>query len=233
MYFYTDCNLRYLDKDQNECILGVVSNWWDELIANYGQIVLYYVSNFSLSAQDETYGEDTPAGFQDPRQLVAMCSLTQAQLFAKWGLMSDDFTTFVVHITAFRNVFGASSEPKSGDVFQLIEFGNDRPSPRDGKMFQITERSDEDITQTNQLMGHFVWFIKAKRYEYTFEPNISAEKGQDQVYDNTFFGRLSGYENPQTSTKTYPGSANDQYSPTIFDYKNDGASEDTEYGGYL
>lgn len=231
-YFLQDCNVRFLDKDQNACNIALYNNWWDELIRFYGQRIIYYVNNFSLSAQDETYGEDPTARFLDPQPIIAMCDLAQSQMFARWALMGDDFTTMVIHITAFRNVFGPTAEPKSGDIYQLSEYGNDRPNPRDGKMFEVTERLDEEVTQINQLLGHYVWLIKAKRYEYSFEPNVSAEGGSTQVYDNTFFGRLSGGENPQTSTKSYPGSAADQYSKDIFNYTQDGANEDSVYGKY-
>lgn len=232
MYFSTDCNLRWLDKEDNACNIILWNTWWDELIAQYGQKIIYYVNNFSLSAQDETYGEDPASIFSNPVEIVAMLNLEQSQMFARFGLMSDDFSTMLIHITAFRNVFGPTAEPKSGDIYQLSEFGNDRPSPRNGKMFEITERLDEEVTQINQLLGHYVWLIKAKRYEYSFEPGVSAEGGSAQVYDNTFFGRLSGGDNPESSTKTYPGSANDQYSPGIFDNNGRGADQDSVYGQY-
>jgi hypothetical protein len=228
--FYTT-GVRYLDKSVTGCEVALFNIWWTEQCNQYGQQILYYVSNFSLSGMDASYGEDPPAVFSDPLPIIALVNLSQTQMFSQWALLGDDFTTMVIPITGFRDVFGLSAEPKSGDVFQLSEFGEDRPGGRNGKMFEITERLDEEITQTNQLMAHMVWLIKAKRYEYTFEPGVSAEAATDQVYDNTFFGRLSGGENPPTNVKAYPGESADDYARTIFDYNSAGGVDDV-YGSY-
>ena len=59
----------------------------------------------------------------------------------------------------------------------------------------------------NQLGGHYVFQIKAKRLDYSFEPNIpfnnknSALSGNQQVYESSFAGRLSGGANPETEAK--------------------------------
>ena len=164
--FYTTC-VRYLDKGITGCEIALFNIWWTEQCNQYGQQILYYVNNFSLSGADQTYGEDTPQKFSDPLPIIALVDLSQTQMFSKWALLGDDFTTMVIPITGFRDVFGPTAEPKSGDVFQLSEYGEDRPGGRNGKMFEITERLDEEITQTNQLMGHYCWLIKAKRYEYS------------------------------------------------------------------
>jgi hypothetical protein len=41
------------------------------------------------------------------------------------------------------------------------------------------------------LGGHYTWRITAKRLEYSFQPGISGESQNDQVYDDTFAGLLS------------------------------------------
>jgi hypothetical protein len=43
----------------------------------------------------------------------------------------------------------------------------------------------------NPLGGHYLWRIKAKRLEYSFQPGITGERGNDQVYDDTFAGVLT------------------------------------------
>ena len=113
----------------------------------------------------------------------------------------------------------------------MYEYGEDRPGGRDGKKFEVTERLDEEITQINPLMGHYVWIIKAKRYEYSFEPGLSAEAMSDQVFDNTNFGRLSGGDNPEEDGKSYSGTSADEYQKTLFNY-NSGGNLDDVYGGY-
>lgn len=108
--------------------------------------------------------------------------------------------------------FGPIVEPKAGDVFELIEYGSDRPNNRQAKFFEITEKLDQDISQINNLQGHYVFLIKAKRLDYSFEPNINFnnnmspltainEYSNDQVYEDGFAGRLPGGENPQSLPK--------------------------------
>mgnify|MGYP001221206574 CR=1 FL=1 len=62
---------------------------------------------------------------------------------------------------------------KLGLVFELTEYGNDRPNNRQSKFFEITEKLDQDISQINNLQGHYVFLLKAKRLDYSFEPNIN------------------------------------------------------------
>ena len=75
----------------------------------------------------------------------------------------------------------------------MTEYGNDRPGDRGGNFFIITERRDQDVSsgQMNPLGGHYLWRIKAKRLEYSFQPGITGERGNDQVYDDTFAGVLT------------------------------------------
>lgn len=94
-------------------------------------------------------------------------------------------------------------QPKSGDVFVLTEYGKGRPGDRSGKQFEVTEILDEDISRTNPLGGHYVWIIKGKRFEYSFEPGITDEKGDNQVMDNSFSGILSGGTQPVSPAKKY------------------------------
>ena len=98
---------------------------------------------------------------------------------------------------------------KASDVFDLSEFGEDRPGGRGGKHFEITERIDQDVQQINPLIGHYVWLIKAKRHDYSFEPEIPRENVSTQVEDNVR-----------------------QDSLNIFNYPDYGDNDDV-YGGYV
>jgi len=99
-------------------------------------------------------------------------------------------------------------------------------------MFEITERVDQDNSQINPLMGHYVWMLKAKRFDYSFEPNITPEKGSNQVFDDTKYGTLTPVDSENTQfirTSAYPGDA-DQVSKTkVFDMT---VNNTLEYGGY-
>tara|TARA_E500000318_G_C3528494_1_gene199471 strand:- start:216 stop:1178 length:963 start_codon:yes stop_codon:yes gene_type:complete len=85
-------------------------------------------------------------------------------------------------------------EPKAGDVFELTEYGDDRPNSRQAKFFEITEKLDQDISQINNLQGHYVFLLKAKRLDYSFEPNINFNdlKVEEKLADlSTMTNRLS------------------------------------------
>lgn len=111
------------------------------------------------------------------------------------GLRTEEPSTYE---TQFNQI-----QPKSGDVFVLTEYGKGRPGDRSGKQFEITEILDEDISRTNPLGGHYVWIIKGKRFEYSFEPGLKDEKGDNQVMDNSFSGILSGGTQPVSPAKKY------------------------------
>ena len=96
-----------------------------------------------------------------------------------------------------------NTQPKSGDVFALTEYGEGRVNPRGPKWFEVTEILDEDISYANQLGGHYTWIIKGKRYEYSFEPGLSAEQADAQVFDNSFSGILSGGSQDPSAPKVY------------------------------
>jgi hypothetical protein len=211
-------NLRYLNKGDNSNERKNFSNWWKEEIDLFGVEVDYYTNMYASSAADNTYGEHPTATFADPVKLVMMADLTQTALvFSKFGLMGDDDLQAVIHIDTFKSSMSGISvenivitEPKAGDVFQLEEYGDDRPGERNGKYFEITERLDEEISQINALMGHYVWLIKAKRHDYSWEPGLSGEKSLSLVTDDNFTGRLSGGDTPKTVDKPYDGSADEE-----------------------
>lgn len=103
-----------------------------------------------------------------------------------------------VYETQFNQV-----QPKSGDVFILYEYGKGRPGERSGKQFEVSEILDQDISETNPLGGHYVWTIKAKRFEYSFQPGLSSEKGNSQMYDSSANGILSGGVQDPTKGRKY------------------------------
>lgn len=215
--------IRFTDKNNNQGERILQSNYWREQIALYGQQCLYYVNTFSTLSADCLYGEQPTQQFAPPLPIIIAVNLNEnALMLSKYGLLSEDEVTAYVHISSFYATFG-NIEPKSGDVFQLAEYGNDRPGGRNGKFFEITERLDEDAATINALAGHYVWLLKAKRFEWSFEPGLSGEAVNSQVYDDTKNPTASG------AYKPYDYSA-DIESKQIFDYsKTDYGSV---YGGY-
>jgi hypothetical protein len=215
--------IRFADKtnNQNERILQ--SNYWREQINLYGQQCFYFVNSFTTLSADNLYGEQPTQQFAPPLPVIIAINLNEnALMLSKYGLLSEDEVTAFVHISSFYATF-AGLEPKSGDVFQLTEYGNDRPGGRNGKYFEITERLDEDVAQINPLAGHYVWLLKAKRFEWSFEPGLSGDAVNNQVYDDTKNPTASG------ANKPYDYSA-DVDSKHIFDYSQ--TDYGSVYGGY-
>jgi hypothetical protein len=224
-FFYVDnpC-LRFTDKDNNQSERLLMSNYWKEQIGLYGQEVGYIVNNTTTLSADMLYGEQPTQQYSPPINLIIAINLNEnALMLSKFGLVSDDEVTAFVHISSFYETFGYGAEPKSGDLFQLIEYGNDRPGGRDGNIYEITQRLDQDIAQINPLAGHYVWLIKAKRFEYSFEPGLSGEAVNDQVFDDTKKPGVLGAD------KSYNYNI-DNASKVIFDYGQTNYSD--VYGGY-
>lgn len=69
-----------------------------------------------------------------------------------------------------------------------------------------------------------MWLIKAKRYEYSFEPGLTGEQANTQVYDDTVGVGVSG----AGKNYTYSASA---ASISIFNYGTTTGYDDV-YGGY-
>lgn len=213
-----------VNKENNLSEQIIQSNYWREQINLYGQRVDYYLNNFSLSSADLLYGEEPTQRFSPPQRIKMAVNLNDnALMLSKYGLLSEDEVTAYVHISGFYETFGRDVEPKSGDVFQLWEFGLGRPGGRDGKFFEITERLDEEVATINALGGHYVWLVKAKRFEWSFEPGLSGSAVNQQVFDDTRNMSVTGADKPYSFSV-------DIESKNIFDYSKTDYSD--VYGGY-
>jgi len=85
------------------------------------------------------------------------------------------------------------------------------------QMFQITERRYQEISMgLNPLGGHYVWLLRGKRFDYSYE-NIGPENPAD---DNT----PGGIVNDEDTIENV--------SDDIFDYTDSPNSNDNVYGGY-
>ena len=166
---------------------------FNDLINNFGIPVNYFINTFNLSAADLLYGEDFgskdntgPAQFKGPLTGVQMyIELSDdAVNLSKFGFdPGDEFTAFV-HISTFAEAasayfdyssVGQSIEPKAGDVIDLKVLGCDRPNGRGSVKYEITERMDQDVSALNPILGHYIYRLRGKRYEYSFESGLSSE----------------------------------------------------------
>jgi len=214
--------VRYLDKDANLNERTLYRNYWREQISHYGMTVNYYTSLTNTGNMDVIYGEAPLAGYSEPVELnIAIQIDTETSMFAKFGVMTDTDATCYIHHDDFQEIFGLSSEPKTGDLIELTEMGVDRLNyPNRGpRIMEITDKSDEVSNTTNNLAGHYVWQIKLKRFDYSKEFSILPELG---TKDSSFTGEtVEGALNPI-----------EELSRQVFDYTQNTCSNDSVYGDY-
>ena len=190
------------DKQRLKCEIELISYSIDEMINSMGQKISYWINTTTLSSADMLYGEDTVSVYSGPTNIKMRVELNESSLaLSKFGFNADDEETLYVTYTSFNKTFSANNyyvsnnisvEPKSGDVFQMNEYGLDRANGRNGNYFMITERRDQDISgDMNALGGHYGWRLKAKRLEYSWQPGLRQELVNDQFTEDTFYGKLS------------------------------------------
>ena len=99
-------------------------------------------------------------------------------------------------------------------------------------LFEVTERRDEMVTQSgyNTFMGHYVWILHCKRFDFSYDPGVAGECGNQQVSDEKNIGIQPGGSQPVTPPKKYEDNVEDE-SDDIWDYGYPGNNTDV-YGGY-
>ncbi len=220
----------------------IFNNTYNELINNYGVEIEYYVNGFNLSAMNIIYGEHTTQEFIGPLTIKSYIQLEEGSpIYTIGGFDSPDTITAYLHIKTFNNLFsglpvyqntGQSVEPKAGDKIVVSALGCNRPNGRGAKIFEVTDVTDQDVNGgLNPMMGHYIWRLKGVRNEYNSETNEPRENVNDQVYDNTFAGKLSSAIFPTLTgePKKYPFNADEIVKTTIFDQSVNGSN----YGNYF
>lgn len=179
--------VRYTDREVTQNEIANFQTWWTEQLAQYGTNVYYYSKGYVLSGHDFLYGEDLDQPFASPKEIIIGMNITNdASMLSKFGILLDSDATAWIPIELFQNVFGFDEEPKSGDVIELHEVGVDRPGGRGAPKYEITQRDDDQFPAgINPLTGHYVWFVKLKRFEYSHEPGVEPEPGTVPVDDTT------------------------------------------------
>lgn len=233
----------FADPSSFQAERAVFNTSFRELINNYGVDIDYYVNGFNLSAMNLLYGEHPTQEYAGPYTLRSYLQLEETVSLSQFGMNADDELTAYIAIDDFEELFALSGtevfsdngqrvEPKSDDLIEVTALGCDRPGNRGAKIFRVTEVLDQSVQDgINPVMGHYVWKITAKRYETSFETNAPMEIGNDQVYDNTFSGKLSSVLFPSlTSTeKVYPDNVDEISRNDIYDMDN---TDNNIYGDY-
>jgi len=203
--------LRFLNKQFNINERNNFSGWWREQIEINGQEVDYYFNNATISEMNPIYGEQPNTTFKEPKPMIVLLNLNNdSYLLSKFGIVADSDMNGVIHPDHFTKNFGLSSEPKSGDLIKLSEFGNDRLNfPKRGPtVYEITEIIDE--FQLNAIAGHYVWFFKAKRNDYSHETGSAGSGiGNNPNDDNDIIEQAAKenfdypLDNPCSDTSVY------------------------------
>ena len=179
-------SVRFLNKQVNANERQNFSNWWQEQISMYGSDTLYYSNSASIQNFNAVYGENFVDAFRVAHPLIVLYILNNdSVLLSKFGIIADSDMTGVIHPTMYEAVFGVGAEPKADDLLVLSEYGSDRihHPKRGATVYQLTEVIDE--YQTNALGGHYVWFIKGKRYDFSHEKGSPGSGvGNVQLDDN-------------------------------------------------
>ena len=224
--------VRYLNKTVNENERTLIFGYWKEQIEHYGTEVTYYTHGYTLSSHFYLYGEDPTRPFLSAGPVVMLTDITNdAIMLSKFGIMADCDMTCILHLSSFQEVFGTYREPKAGDLIEMAEYGGfgDRPGGRGAPVYEITERDDQNLQfNANQLMGHYVWVIKCKRWEYSSELGAPKEPLNVQFNDDEEYGREAGGANPEELVQPYEQS-NDKTAECIID---ENATDRTEIYGY-
>ena len=218
-------SVRYLNKRNNANERENYSKWWKEQIEHYGTSTTYYTHGYTLTSHNFLYGEDPTSTFNRREEVIMLTDITNdALMLSKFGIMADCDMTAVIHISSFYEKFGCGYEPKAGDLIQLTEYGADRPGGRSAPFYEITERDDEYLPMTNSLIGHYVWYIKCKRFEYSYEGGLEVGPNDKQVSDGGSYGRMEGGENIPEMHQPYPDTVQNS-SKCIYDYYNETPNE--------
>lgn len=246
-------NLRFTDVDTLSTEQILFDGYWEELINLYGVGLAYQVCRYDVTKADNLYGEHVSQAYADPVEILGLINLQEnAVALSKYGFVTDDSITLYLHIRTYTetfssfNVYGEPGTyadvhqkyiaPKAGDIFTLYEFGKTRPLGLGGKMFKVTERTDQDVGMNiNQLAGHYVWVIQAKRYDPSYEPNVGEEKESYQIFDDPHTGRIiDGVEQKElpSEQKQYKYSVQQENIDKVFDYNKELINTNV-YGGYL
>ena len=231
---------QFMKADNLQSEQNVFDLAYNDLINNFGIEVNYYIRPFDLSAADVLYGEHPTAVFEAASGMQMYVELNQESLaLTQFGFDPGDEFTGYVHIKTFQAQMSSNSsyatfddvEPKSGDLIEVVGLGCDRPGGRGSVIYEITERRDQDISQINPMLGHYVWRLRAKRYDYSFEPNAPQEAVSEQVYDDSQFGTLSTNiaEDSVADAKTYNWNVDDESQNNVHDMD---ANDTDIYGSY-
>ncbi len=212
------CN-RTKDKER-------IQNYWSDLNKNYGLVIKYWRNGYKLTEDDSLYGEHPTSKFIGPRDIKVLLNIeNQNTILSKFGIISEFDVQIYIPIGEFKRVWG-NQVPNRGDLVQIIDEACDRPEQQEPKVFQVTNKRDS-VEAVDFFGGHYVWFLEAQRFDYSWENN-APDEGGEPITDTDFVGIMEGGKQQKSTSKTYGPNVDDAAKEDLDNTTNSGV-----YGGYL
>jgi hypothetical protein len=233
----------FADPSNFQAEQAIVRSQFQELIQNYGVEIGYRVNTFDMAAMNATYGEHTTMYWIDPVTIKSYITIEDGPaIYTLHGNDSPDKIVAYFHIKTFTALFSSLSvfqtlnipiEPKSEDRIIIYPLGCDRVSGRGSKIYNVSYVTDEEVGEINPLMGHYVWKVYANRQEHNSSTNEPRENVNNQIADNTFFGKLSSSLFPTLTgqAKAYTQNADETVQTQVFPPSTSG-NNGSNYGNY-
>ena len=214
-----DCSRR-VDKDR-------VIEYWEGLNKQHGINVKYWANGYDLEEHDALYGEHVTSNFIGPRDIKVLVNVeNQNTILSQFGIITDTDIQFYIPFSEFDRVWGNDSIPNRGDLIELTQEACDRPERQSPKVFQITNKRDS-VEPVDLFGGHYVWFLEAKRFDYSYEGN-APDEGGTPITNSTFVGLMSGGVQEKSAPVPYGPSADEEAINDLNNKTNSGT-----YGGYV
>lgn len=203
-----------------------VRTYWEDMNNKYGHTIKYWAHGYDLKEHDALYGEHTTSKFKGPRSLKALINLeTHNTILTQFGIMTDNDIQFYIPISEFERVWGKDNVPNRGDLIEIPLESCDRPERQSPKIFEITNKRDS-VNPIDPFAGHYVWFIEAKRFDYSYEPN-APDEGVVPISNSKFVGIIKG-EQEKSEPLPYGPSSDEEAAEDLYNKSNSG-----KYGNYI
>lgn len=214
----------------------LLSKWGIQTNSDFTAIIprKVYAEMFGSQAEPKSgdllrlveWGCDRPGACGDPffTQSASAYPTTQDQICE--SIFTN--TTVVNNTTSVATPSGFSC----GEPFcNQMNWGNIIRCPY---LFEVTERRDEMVTQGgyNTFMGHYVWILHCKRFDYSYEPGIGPECGNQIVTDEIDVGIQPGGVQQPSPDKKYEQNIENESDENVWDYGRAPGNNTGIYGGY-
>jgi hypothetical protein len=201
--------------------------YWAGLNSLYGVRVKYWAHGYDLKEHDALYGEHVTSKFKGPREVKLLINLeNQNTILSQFGIITDTDIQFYIPLDEFSRVWGDGAVPNRGDLIELTVEACDRPEGQNPKVFEVTNKRDS-VEPMDPFAGHYVWFLEAKRFDYSYE-NGAPDEGGEPITNSTFVGLMSGGVQEKSAPVSYGPSADEEATKDLDNTSNSGV-----YGGYL